>query len=353
MTRRFAVIRILLTVSLLGTSCTPDTTRTSAWLTVENGFSALMENDGRAAHYFATDAYSDTAQLRRERNRYSFLHIEEMRFTKTNSRQGSVALSIDEWPITMHFAMERSGTQWRITSVDAPRHHTQLRSLLGLQGLPIVEAAPNWAGGLNARDRHGRPNSGILLTLLGGQVFLDSHHEIPYHASHIRNALRDNIETRKQLSATAKATYRPHVAIASSERAPAKMTIDLVQWSFSAGAQTVQILVRRPGGRPGGFTLGRVDSEMRPNKASWDLAIRWNEEQLQVIERKEADPLFMGGLATLKENGAFLTTPPPGKTTSSALISLQKNQSHGDLAELLSLLYSHSPGMHVALEHTK
>lgn len=351
---RVSVVPLLLmvaSVSVSGCAEKPDTS--SAWLTIERAFSGLIAGDQDAEHYFAEGAYSRTTLLQNERSRYQFLHVEEMRFSAPETRQGSVALTLDDWPISLEFTIERDGTQWEITSFDSQRLEVRARGLLGLQGLPIVDSAPAWTGGLDGRDRHGRPNPGVLLVVLGGQVFIDNHQEIPNRASHVRNALRENIAARRQLAAAAKSTYRPHVAIAVKVHEKNQVALDLIEWSFEAGAHTVQLLTRTPDGQPGALTIGRVDRRLLPTETSWDLAVNWRGETLAVGARGAPDPLFDGPLGTLKERGALLSSRPEGKTMATALVSVDAARSHGELVSLLSLLQQRVPGIHVALESKK
>ena len=97
----------------------------------------------------------------------------------------------------------------------------------------------------------------------------------------------------------------PHVSIAVKVHEPAQVALDLVEWAFEAGAQTVQLLARTPDGQPGALTLGQVDRRLLPTPTSWDLVVNWRGKELVVRLLRPARATFRR--ATHYSEGAWFT----------------------------------------------
>ncbi len=346
---RFTVALSLMVLSIGLTACDSSPTRASAWLTVEHGFRALISEEQSGATYFSEAAYAQTNSLRRDRGRYQFLHIEQLRFNHSSVRHGAVALQLDGWPISISFEMERSEGGWLVTQVGDPRH-SRSKALLGRYGLPAVSHAPPWSGGLAGRDAEGRPHSGVVVTVLGGQVSIDGDTTIPYRGGAVKAAIMDAIERRRRLSKQAKATYRPHVAVGLRGQSPVLMTLDLVNWSFEAGAESVQLLVRGKKGQPSAFTLGKAVKTSGDALDHVHIDVDWGEKSLRARVGTQAKDVFKGHSTALDAYSRAVADVPAIHRDGTLLIRLTAAKTHGAVTDHLSALFKTAPKLKIAME---
>ena len=249
---------------LLSTGCQTDAAYSdSAWQFARQTFSKRIHDakfrEGRLTQR-ATQSLLFAHQL--HPGRYRFLHLAELVKTGKTSRDGDVAISIDGWPTKVRFKMEKRDGQWKVIDVGSTDAQRRILELLGPVGLPYVNEANAWTGGLAGRDGYGRPNGSVLVVVVGGRVYVDGRHEIPYRQNEVAAAIASALELRTTVAKGAHATYRPHVALALTQNAPTEMVSDLTQWAFRAGADAVQMLVRRRNNSPGWLGIGKIHTSL-------------------------------------------------------------------------------------------
>jgi hypothetical protein len=330
--------------------CTNADSDLSAWSTAERGFLALTASDGDAERFFAQETYPNTLQLRDQRTRYTFQRIEQLRFTAGDAREGAAAINLDGWPISIPFKMERVEGRWLITGLTPGDSFRRARALLGPHGLPQVEKAPEWRGGLNGRDAEGRPHSAILITIVGGEVSIDGGPSIPYRETQVKTALRASIEHRHKLARQAKSTYRPHVALGLRRQSPVLMTLDLIDWTVEAGAELVQLLVRHPNGQPGAFILGRIVERPQISHDALHLRALWSDARLTARREGQNKDLISEEAKAVNRFADALRPLSSRAQGGTILLQVTPTKTHGSIVDLLSALHQSTPNLKVGVE---
>ena len=350
-----AKIRLLVVIvsAFAGFACTTDSPHPiSPWSFAKQTFSKrIFEAEFREKRLSqkAIDSLIFARQL--HPGRYRFLHLAELVTTGRDTRTGEVAISIDGWPTTVHFTMGRQEGRWMITGVGSTDAQRRILELLGPVGLPYVDSATTWTGGLAGRDAYGRPNGSVLVVVVGGRVYIDGRIETAYRQNDITAAIDSALKTRATVAKGAYATYRPHVAIALIQNAPMMMVSDLTKWAFNAGADAVQILVRRKNNSPGWLGIGQI----KPGNSTSTrvLRVRISRQYITVyaVSSDGAAPVIKIPTQksdALSERLKRLATDSP--LPNGVIIEPSTADEHVTMAKVIASIQSGLPDVPVALE---
>ncbi len=297
-------------------SCNSDretTPEMSAWSAAERSFNIELLNENSALRISNKIPLAQFISV----ERYEFLHILELTYVDERTRNGWFACALDEWPMALPFTMKKQGVNWNVETIGGEAEQLQFMAFLGSDGLPTVQDARPWeGGGLSGFDLNGRPTTSVFVGLHKSRVVV-SNTSLPFDRKTVTDGLRKAFDARSHIARNAHAMYVPQVAIGLGRNEKVPRLKALLDWAFEAGAQSVELLVKRKDGKPGSIRLARAQLAPR-GKTPNALELRLSQKQFRL--RSKPEKWITGQLGS----------PTDGAVWLDALSSVGRNSSSVD-----------------------
>ena len=109
---------------------------------------------------------------------------------------------------------------------------------------------------------------------------------MPFDRKTVTDGLRKAFDARSKIARNAHAMYIPQVAIGLGTNEKLPRLEALVDWAFEAGAQGVELLVKRKDGKPGSIRLARARLAP-PGKTPSPLELQLSQKQFRLRSKPE------------------------------------------------------------------